>query len=318
MRAIDKIKIITVGSAMLITSAAALGAGEPIAYDGFLSSGGTITATGEGNTGICDPTTGTFTCGTPLKGNGFYQRSITEKSSGTTYFQTIILPNDTDVTAGTDITKLPFADENFVLQGGGTGIADKQSNYALHTTSNPGDFTSTTNIDAGWATPASGDVVTLSQNIKDLYDASSNPNGSDFELTFGLTGDGTQATSLHIDQSVSLCADVTSSCTDKQKLDVRRLIAASAGDTAALPTGDQLQGLAQVHYSADDVIQAVWLGQAVTTSGTAQDLSGFQGYTNITTDVFNGYSDQTVTGPWNYDTVFNVDYGSGTLGTPSF
>lgn len=321
MRAMNRIKILTVGSAMLITSAAAM-AGPPISYNGFLSSSGTITATGEGNTGICDPVTGTFSCGTPLKGNGFLQRSMTEISSGTTYFQTIILPTNADVATAGDIALLPFADENFVQQGGGTGIADQQSNYALHTTTNPGDFTSTTKINAGWA-QSGGDVVTLTQKIDDTYNASTNPNGSDFVLDFGLTGDGTQATSLHINQSVSLCADVTDPlCTDKQELDVRRLIAASNSSTAALPTGDQLQGPASVDYLTGEIIQVVWLGQAVTTSGSAQDLSGFQGYTNITAQLAdpldgttsNGYSDQTVTGPWNYDTVFNT----GTLTTPSF
>lgn len=320
MRAMNRIKIFTVGSAMLITSAAAV-AGPPISYNGFTASGGTITP----DTSFCTGGSPTFSCSTPLTGNGFLQRSITDLSTGTTYFQTIILPTNADVATAGDIANLAFADENFVQQGGGTGIADQQSNFAVGTTANPGDFSSSTKINAGWA-QGSGPVVELTQSIDDPYvPAVAGPpavaaHGSDFFLDFALTGDGTQATSLKVNQSVSLCTDLSDTgCTDKQVLDVRRLIASSASSTSALPSDAQLQGPAQVSYGINDIIQAVWLGQAVTTTTGAAtpDKSGFLGYTNVTAQLANpldgttsnGYSSQTETGP---------DFGGTTVYDPVF
>ena len=114
---------------------------------------------------------------------------------------------------------------------------------------------------------------------------------------------------------MSLCTDLSDTgCTDKQVLDVRRLIASSASSTSALPSDAQLQGPAQVSYGIND-----WLGQAVTTTTGAAtpDKSGFLGYTNVTAQLANpldgttsnGYSSQTETGP---------DFGGTTVYDPVF
>lgn len=279
MRRANKV-LLTMGSAMLISSGAAM-AGPPgsIAYGGYTASSGTISA-------ACPGTADS--CGAAITGNGFFQRSIVV--GGTTFFQTIVVPTGANVTTSGDIANLAFADENFVQQGGGTGISDNQHLFAAGTTSNPGDFTADTAINSGWA-QGGGDVIVLSQ---DVVDASAG-----FNLGFSLTGDGTNTTSLSVTQDVSLGGS------DSQKFDLRQLTASSAGDTSAFTLAGPTGGT--ISWASGEVIQAVWMGQAVTTAGSTQQLSGFQGYTNVSTSSTVSYTDQTATGPFSYDT---TDFGS--------
>jgi len=266
--------LLTMGAVLLISSSAAM-AGPPMAYGQYnASSSGVITSTG---TGGC-PAAAT-SCGAAITGNGFFQRTIV--IGGETYFQTIVLPTNTAVTAG-DVSGVAFADENFVKQGGANGVADQQ--HVFDNTTGNGDFTGDATVNAGWAT-GTGSVIALDQSVVDAT------NG--FNVNFSLTGDGTNATSLTVTQDVSLNA----SGTDKQKFDLRRLSEASPGATATsvfLPTS--------ISWTAGQIIQAIWMGQAITTAGTDQQLSGFQSYANITTDTSVSYTDQTSPGPFDYDT----------------
>ena len=279
MRRANKV-LLTMGSAMLISSGAAM-AGPPgsITYGGYTAAGGTISAP-------CPTAQGASSCGAPITGDGFFQRSVV--ISGSTYFQTIVLPTGATVSSAADIAGLSFADENFVQQGGGTGIADNQHLFALGTTSNPGDFTADTAINSGWAN-TSGSVIALSQTVVDT--------SAGFNLGFSLEGDGTNTTALSVTQDVSLDGG------DSQKFDLRQVTAGAPGDTSsyALPNGGTID------WTAGQIIQAVWMGQAVTTAGSVQQLSGFQGYTNVSTTSTVSYTDQTTTGPWNYDT---ADFGT--------
>ena len=282
MRRANKI-LLTMGSAMLISSGAAM-AGPPgsISYNGFTASNGDITST-------C-PTTAD-SCGTAITGKGFFQRSIV--IGGTTFFQTIVLPSDANVSSAADVAGLAFADENFVQQGGGTGIADNQHLFANGTTSNPGDFTADTKINSGWA-QGTGPVIDLTQDVNDA--------AAGFDLGFSLLGDGTNTTSLTVTQDVSL-----GSSGDKQIFDLRQVTSTANGDTSAFALPDSANNT--ISWSAGDVIQAVWMGQAVTATGLQN--SGFQGYTNVTTNATATYTDQTTVGPWNYD---STDFGT----TPTF
>lgn len=266
------------GSAVLISSGAAM-AGPPsgITYGGFSATSGTISASCPGTVD---------SCGAAITGNGFFQRSIVV--GGTTFFQTIVIPTGADVTGG-DVTGLAFADENFVQQGGGTGISDQQHLFAVGTSSNPGDFTGNTAINSGWA-QGSGDVITLDQTVED--------SSAGFKLGFSLTGDGTNTTSLNVTQDVSLGGS------DSQKFDLRQLTAATAGDTSAYVLPGTTGGT--ISWASGEVIQAVWMGQAVTTAGSTQQLSGFQGYTNVSTSTSVSYTDQTATGPFSYDAAFGT------------
>ncbi len=273
MRRANKI-LLTMGSAMLISSGTAMAA-PPMAYGQFDASTGTISSTGVGG---C-PAAAT-SCGAPITGNGFFQRSVV--IGGNTYFQTIVLPTNANVTGGV-VSGLAFADENFVKQGGGTGIADNQHLFAVGTTSNPGDFTGDTAINAGWA-QGTGAVISLSQSLVD---------GTAFDLGFSLTGNGTAATGLTVTQNVALGG------TDKQEFDLRQVTKTAVGSSAALPAGPTSGSITWV---AGNIIQAVWMGQAITTGTGQQQMSGFQGYSNVTSGTAVSYTDQTTTGPWSYDT----------------
>lgn len=274
MRRANKV-ILTMGSAMLISAGAAM-AGPPAPYNDYTANNGTISAT-------CP--TGSFdSCGTAITGTGFFQRSVV--IAGKTYFQTIVLPNDANVTGAGDIANLAFADENFVQQGGGTGIADNQHLFASGTATNPGDFTADTSINSGWAKTGTN-VINLTQSISDSAAA--------FDLGFTLASDGVsdQANSVAVTQSVKL--NTASTSTDKQVFDLRRLLKTDTGTTVALPGS-----AGTIAWASNDVIQAVWMGQQVTATGT-QD-SGFQSYSNVTSGTQVSYTDQTATGPWSYDT----------------
>jgi hypothetical protein len=266
------------GSAMLISSGAAI-AGPPggATYGNFTATNGTITATCPAGA----------TCGTAITGDGFFQRSVVIGTGATaaTYYQTIVLPTGANVSSSGDIAGLEFSDENFVQQGGGTGIADQQTLFANGTANNPGNFTAATNINSGWAQDAGSDPITLSQTVDD-------PN-TGFIVGFTLTSDGTNATSLNLTQSVDL--DHNGSTGDKQVFDLRQLTASAAGDTSGFPLPGANGGT--IAWVSGDIIQAVWMGQQVTASGT--QLSGFIGYSvnhNQSTTAIS-YTDQTVTGP---------------------
>jgi len=278
MRRANKV-LLTMGSAMLISAGAAV-AGPPAAYNGYSSASGTITAT-------CP--TGSFdSCGTAITGDGFFQRSVV--IGGQTYFQTIVLPNGANVSNSADIANLAFADENFVKQGGGEGIADSQHLFAAGVSTNPGDFTADTLINSGWAQGTADSVIALTQSVVDT--------AVGFNLGFGLTGDGVNTTSVDVTQSVAL--DKTLALPDKQEFALHRLTATAAGTSVALPNS------ASVTWASGDVIQAVWMGQSVT--AVATQVSGYQAYAVVagSTTASVSYSDQTSTGPWSYDTTFGT------------
>lgn len=281
MRAKNKV-LLTMGSAMLISAGAAM-AGPPggISYGGFTATNGIVTA-------AC-PTGAT--CGTPITGNGFLQRSLVV--GGQTYFQTIVLPTGANVASAADLAGLSFADENFVQQGGGTGIADNQNLFAAGTVSSPGNFAANTQINSGWA-QGTGSVIALSQSIVDT--------AAGFNLNFSMAGNGVTATSLSVSQNVSLASAQGPS--DLQKFDLRQLTEPTAGNNSAFALPG---GAGSIAWNSNDIIQAVWMGQSVTTGGTTGQMSGFQGYSNITSGATVSYTDQTTTGPWNYDT---TDFGT--------
>lgn len=288
MRRADKV-LLTMGSAMLISSGAAV-AGSPTTYGAWSVTGGVITPSVTCPSG--------FTCGAAITGNGFFQRQITA-TDGTKYFQTIITPTGATATSGA-ISALEFTDENFVKQGGGTGIADSQHLSAPSTTANPGVFTSTTAINAGWAQGVGENAIDLHQNVNDTT------NG--FTLDFTLTDASTDNTApiVGINESVSLYSptSVNSSPTDKQVFYLKQLKAAGAGTSVALPTG--ATPATTISWAANDIIQAMWLGQEVTAGTGGTQAFGVQGYTDVTTAVTASYSDQSAVGPWNWDTTFGT------------
>ena len=284
--------LLTMGSAMLISSGVAM-AGSPTPYGAWSVNSGAIT------TNVACPSG--FSCGAAITGDGFFQRQLTA-TDGTKYFQTIITP--TGATAGGTgpaLSTLEFTDENFVKQGGGTGIADSQNVSAAGTIANPGDFTSTTAINAGWAkASASENQIDLHQGLNDTT--------NQFTLDFTLQDASTNnsAPVVGINESVGLytAGNPNSSPTDKQVFYLKQLKAPASGTSAALPAG--ATPATTISWATGDIIQAMWLGQEVTAgTGGAQDF-GVQGYTNVTTPATASYSDQSSVGPWNWDATFGT------------
>jgi len=297
--------LLTLGSAMLISSSVALAA-PPISYGQYTASSGTIT-TGEvvGGTFTASACPSGFSCGAAITGDGFLQRQVTETSSGSVYFQTIILDKGTtagsDPTTGfVDLTAKPFADESFVLQGGGSGIADSSHVYATPVAPDTSTFTGNTAINVGWAkASASENLIEVNQIIDDPSKANLN-----FTLTDAST-DNTEPV-VTIDETVYMPATSGPPGTDKQRFYLKQLKATADGTTVALPVSNPPVATT-VNYLSGDIVQVMWLGQQVTggTSGGAQ-LFGTQSYTvNPTTTATSvSYSDQTATGPWNWDATF--------------
>lgn len=269
--------LLTVGSVTLLSAGVAM-AGSPIASGNFTTTGGSITASCAG--------VDAGGCGTPITGDGFLQRSIVV--GGVTYFQTIVLPQG----ASGSIAALPFADESFVKQGGGTGISDSSHVIGASALPDTSVFSGSTAINSGWAKPdASTNLIDLHQNVTDA------PNN--FSVDFTLTDASTDNTQpiVGITQNVAL-----NTSGDLQKFYLKQLKAPSNGTSLALPAG-ATPGTT-ISWTAGDIIQAMWLGQQVTGSGT--QLFHVQGYTDVTSTASNSYSDQTSAQPSSWDTTFGT------------
>lgn len=296
--------LLTLGSAMLISSSVALAA-PPISYGQYTATGGTIT-TGEvlGGTFTAAACPAGFTCGAAITGDGFLQRQVTDTGTGNVYFQTIILDKGSTVasngtTGFADLSTSPFADESFVLQGGGTGIADSSHVFATPTAPDTSTFTGDTALNVGWAKGTTENLIDVHQVIDDPNKAT-----MDFSLTDAST-DNSQPI-VTIDETVYMAdAAGNNPNNDRQHLYLKQLKASGAGTTVALPTG--ATPATTLSYAANDIVQVMWLGQQVTGGTTGgQQLFGTQAYTiNPTTTATSiSYSDQTATGPWNWDTTF--------------
>jgi hypothetical protein len=331
MRREKPVLLLTMGSAMLISSSVALAA-PPISYGQYTASGGTITtgavSSGTFTGGNC-PTN--FSCGTEITGDGFMQRQLTDTITGEVYFQTVILEKGSDVpsqdgSAGqTDtgyayLADTKFADESFVKQGGGTGIADTSHVLAQPTISaaDQSTFTGDTAINVGWAKTAPEDLIDVHQVISDPSKTS-----VDFRLTDSSTDNTLPVITLQETVWMPATGETVTSTTDRQVFYLKQLKSDADSTTATqlelLPqnTGDPTQTLT---YLTDDIMQGMWLGQQV-----AGASFGTISYTrNPNPDSANpppsssatiSYSDQSTTGPsfgaapeanWN-DTFFNSD-----------
>ena len=316
--------LLTMGSALLISSSAAFAAGPPINYGQYQAdSSGNITLGTRVSTG---PTTGTLstgvgndcpvpggTCGVPITGNGFMQRQITT-SSGDIYFQTIILEKNTQIDPGTDgyanLSSKPFADESFVKQHSSVGIADSSHVFASPTTSDTSSFTGDTTINTGWAYQSgTNNRIEVTQTIDDPTI------GRRSNMTFNLTDASSDNTEpvITLDQTVYLPKDTatTSTTNDRQRFYLKQLKASGGGTTVALPDSTPTKPTT-LSYSSGDILQVMWVGQTVgggTSTGGAQTF-GAQAYTTnpnatgTTTTASVNYANQASTGPWNWDSAF--------------
>jgi len=318
--------LLTMGSAMLISSGVAMAA-APTSFGQYTATAGIISPTG---TGGCPSG---FTCGAAITGDGFLQRQITDGTN--TYFQTIILDKQSSVPTDTgtglaDLSAATFADESFVQQGGGTGIADSNHVFSPAATTGPdlSSFTSDAKILVGTQFKSATDNlidVTLTIN-----DTSTLTNVS-FNLQDAST-DNSQPI-ITIDSTVYLVpGGTTPVATDpRQRFYLKQLKADSAITTTqtlpdlatATPAGT-LTGT-QVSYTGNDIIQVLWLGQTVQTDNTDPTVIQPFGYESFgvnpngvvapatTTSATQTYSTQQAVGtgtssgnPFLWDTVFGA------------
>jgi hypothetical protein len=319
--------LLTMGSAMLISSSVAMAA-APTAFGQYTATAGVITPTG---TGGCP--TG-FTCGAAITGDGFLQRQITDGTN--TYFQTIILDKQSNVPLSgglADLSNATFADESFVQQGGGTGIADSNhvynpSNLAAADKSN---FTSNATILVGSQFKGATDnLIDVNQTINDPTTLTN--------VAFSLQDASTDNTQpvITIDSTVYLTAGGTGTpaATDpRQRFYLKQLKASASGNLADLGAGatvDPTSASVPLAYAANDIIQVLWLGQTVQTDNTDPTVIqpfGLQSFsvnpngtttTALTPTAVQQFSSQTAVGsnpttadpygsnPFVWDTVFGA------------
>ena len=253
--------LLTMGSAMLISSSVALAA-PPISYGQYSATAGAITPS------ACP--TG-FSCGAAITGDGFLQRQVTETSSGNVYFQTIILDKGSTIADGTNLGTATFADESFVQQGGGTGIADSSHVYspAAVGAADQSNFTSNAQILVGTQFKDPTDnLIQVNQTINDPTTLTN----VDFQLEDAST-DNTQPV-ITIDSTVYLTpgGSGTPAATDpRQRFYLKQLKATAGGNLADLGTGATVTPdttAVPLGYAANDIIQVLWLGQTVATDNT--------------------------------------------------
>jgi len=258
--------LLTMGSAMLISSGVAMAA-APTSFGQYTATTGIISPTG---TGGCPSG---FTCGAAITGDGFLQRQITDGTN--TYFQTIILDKQSSVPTDTgtglaDLSAATFADESFVQQGGGTGIADSNHVFSPAATTGPdlSSFTSDAKILVGTQfKSASDNLIDVTQTINDT----STLTNVSFNLQDASTNNSQPI--ITIDSTVYLVPGTTTTPqpTDpRQRFYLKQLKAGSASSLPDLATATPAGTLTgtQVSYAANDIIQVLWLGQTVQTDNT--------------------------------------------------
>ena len=315
--------LLTMGSAMLISSGVAMAA-APTSFGQYTATTGIISPTG---TGGCPSG---FTCGAAITGDGFLQRQITDGSN--TYFQTIILDKQSNVSTDTgtglaDLSAATFADESFVQQGGGTGIADSNHVFSPSDLSaaDKSNFTSNAKILVGTQFKGTSD------NLIDVAQAINDPSTLT-NVSFNLTDSSTDNSQpiVTIDSTVYLVRDTTTTPqpTDpRQRFYLKQLQASTASSLPDLATATPAGTLAgtQVSYAANDIIQLMWLGQTVQTDNTNTSIVqpfGFESFavnpngtttTALTTPATQTYSTQQAVGtgttsgsPFLWDTVFGT------------
>lgn len=287
--------MLTVGSATLILAGTAFAAGPPVPYDAWKVTAGVV----EKPAGGALDCPATWTCGTPLTGDGFLQRSLTK--AGIQYFQTII--------TNTGVTGIPsalaFADESFVLSGGANGIADRQRVNDI-----AAGLTNTNELNMGWAQSTPGPAAPeLSLNQALTIPNGLTPPASDaFSISFSLVSDNAGADRImNIGQSVAL-----GTTTDRQGF---KLVQANGSYVLGASSPASTQTPDSVTWVDGDQVQAIWVGQELP---VASQKFGYQAFDNLTTAQSKSYSDLADSGV-NGLNVYTWDWPNPPFGTaPSF
>lgn len=273
MHSIKKTLCATVGSAALIVAGAAT-AGAPGAgfgawtYTpgvGFQNAAGTGALSDVANPDSC---ASGFSCGAAIEEGGFFQRSITDNTSGTSYFQTIIVDDLAAVTGAAG--DQAFADENFVAQGIGSGIADRQS---INDGVASGLIADTTVLE-GWALGTGENKFTVFQ-ILDTPPVLGETLFSNFSMSVNGAGDQ----KIDMTQTLTLNADTQAFEFNKRSgafLTTSRDAATATPDIFPAGGLDE-NGVAKsdISWAIGDTLERVAVGQTVT---AASQLFGYEAW----------------------------------------
>jgi hypothetical protein len=345
MRISPNTVLLTMGSAMLISSSVAMAA-APTHFGQFTATNTTGTSD---ITAPC-PTGNAADCTGAITGDGFLQRQVT--IGGKAYFQTIILEKGATVSpiggtgpdaAYADLSTVKFADESFVTANNtgctgpscGTGIADTSNVYADNSGSGSSDtsvFNTTATILVGDFKDPTDNQIAVDQTIKD-------PTTTKTNIAFNLTDASTDNSSpvITISSTVYLNQDPSAVPADTdphQTFYLQQLKVDSASAGGVLPDlatlGSTTTTGTQVSYAANDIIQVLWVGQTVAsdTTTTPPSIQAFgvesfsvnpNGYTApATATATQSYSNQNAVGlentsttpstfnPFAWDTIFGT------------
>ena len=268
----------SVGAVALILSGASMAASPTGAFDAWSVSSGVITTTDACPTG--------FTCATAVTGEGFFQRQITETSSGNDFFQTII----TDKTASGAPGALTFSDESYVRTGNVSGLADKTQMKEDTTTGTLTEtFEGSTELGTGWAKAGSDDEAYIYQAIIANDTASG---AEDFDAKFWLKqlgAEGAAGKHMRISSSVDIQEAITSVAGAGTQDFV--LVELSGTENPNVGTSD-LGTDGSITWAAQDRIKAIWVGQDMSAIAGVQQEFGFTAYEDLTgtTGVINSFS----------------------------
>jgi len=265
----------SLGAVALVLSGAAMAASPTGTFDAWGVTTGTITPTSTGGTGANCPTG--FTCATAVTGEGFYQRQITEDSSGNDFFQTII----TDKTVTGAPGALTFSDESYVRTGNVSGLADKTQMQEVTTTGTLTEtFEGSTELGTGWANGGSNDLAEIYQAI--IADDSAS-GAEDFDAKFWLKqlgAEGAAGKLMRISSQVDIQEATTTPAAGAGSQDFV-LVELSGSENSALGTAD-LGVDGSITWAAGDRIKAIWVGQDMAAIDGVQQEFGFTAYEDFT------------------------------------
>ncbi len=267
------------GAVALILSGAAMAASPTGSFDAWSVNNGTITTTATCPVG--------FSCATAVTGEGFFQRQITETSSGNDFFQTIITDKDASGSPGA----LTFSDESYVRTGNVTGLADKTRMIETTTSGTLTEtFEGSTELGTGWANDGTNDVTQIYQAI--IADDTA-AGAEDFDAKFWLKQLGDQGAAgkhMRISSQVDIQEATTSPVAGQGTQDFV-LVELSGSENPSVGTAD-LGSDGSITWAAGDRIKAIWVGQDMAAIEGVQQEFGFTSYEDLTgtTGLINTFS----------------------------
>ena len=261
----------SLGAVALVLSGAAMAAapfaGGNNGFDQWTVTSGTVSITDldAATTGVQNCPAG-WTCSPAVTGDGFYQRQV-DDGAGNSYFQTII--TDKGVTGSPG--GLSFSDESFVKTGNTGGLADKSSISDVSTVGTLTEtFTTSTELNTGWAAPVGGDEVKIYQGI-----IATDTAAEDFRTDFWLAqlgASGVNGKLMRITSNVEI--EVSSGA-------VQDFVLVDRNGTDYVAAASTSAGGDSVDWANGDNVKAIWIGQDMSAVLGVNQQFGYSSYENV-------------------------------------